>query len=313
MAWAFAQLRAGRVLKALDVATRFEVAVRTVYRDTAFMRDQWNLPLEYDHARQTWRLTGETTALPPFVLSEGELLAIYFAEKVVAQYRGTPYERELTSAFRKLATQFPDEVIVQPERLLSFLEIDPGPLPEANPAVFRDIMAGIGRGRSLRIRYASASSGRTLDRLVERCRVLNVRGTWYLVAWDERRQAIRNFALQRIHDVRVTETSSSRASQFDLRQHMADAFGIERGKRPVNVVIRFSAAQAPYVRERAWHRSARVQDRIDGGCVLRMRVAVTSELERWLLQYGPDAEVMRPKSLRDAIATRLRAAARLYS
>jgi proteasome accessory factor B len=313
IAWALGRLRSGQQLRATDIAARFEVGVRTAYRDLDFVRDQWRIPLEYDRARGSWRLTGATAALPPFVLTEGELIAIYFAEKVLAQYRGTPYEKDLASAFRKLETHFPAEVVVRPERLLGFLELDPGPLPEADPEVFRDVLTGLTRRRRLVIRYASASSGRTLDRAVDPCRVLNLRGAWYLVAWDERRRAVRDFALQRIRGVTLTTQPAERAAQFDLERYVADAFGIEKGRRPVQVAIRFSPQQARWIRERPWHRSARVQERLDGGCVLRMRVAVTSELVRWVLQYGPDAEVLKPKSLRDQVAQKLRAASGAYA
>ena len=94
---------------------------------------------------------------------------------------------------------------------------------------------------------------------------------------------------------------------------MAEAFSIEKGGPPVNVAIRFAPRQARWIRERRWHRSARIQDRLDEGCVLRMRVAVTSELRRWVMQFGEEAEVLAPRSFRDAIARELRAASKAYA
>jgi predicted DNA-binding transcriptional regulator YafY len=311
--WTLGQLRAGRRLRATDVAAHFEVDVRTAYRDLAFLRDEMRVPAEYDRARATWSLTEPTAPLPPILLSEGELVALYFAEKVLTQYRGTPYEKDLASAFAKLQTLLPEEVVVRPERILSFVSLDPGALADVDPGIFRDVVAGLTRGRRLVIRYASASSGRTLDRSVDPYRVLNVRGTWYLVAWDQRRRAVRDFALHRIRAVEITGEPFQVAAGFDFGRYMADAFRIEKGGRAANVAIRFSPRQAPWIRERPWHRSARVQQRLDGGCVLRMKVAVTSELLRWVLQYGPDAEVLKPRSLRDAVAEKLRAAAKVYA
>jgi predicted DNA-binding transcriptional regulator YafY len=304
MLWTLGQLRAGRALKATDLAARFEVGVRTAYRDFDFLRDEMRAPLEYDRARGSWSLTEPTAPLPPILLSEGELVALYFAEKVLAQYRGTPYEEDLTSAFRKLQALLPEEVVVRPERILSFLEIDPGPLPRADPAVFRDVLAGLTRHKRLEVRYASASSGRTLDRTVDPYRILSVGGTWYLVAWDARRRAVRDFALHRIRKVTLTDEPFQVTEGFKLDRYRADAFRIEKGGRPLNVAVRFSPRQARWIRERTWHRSARIQDRLDGGCILRLRVPLTSELTRWVLQYGPDAEVLAPKALRKDVARR---------
>jgi len=65
-------------------------------------------------------------------------------------------------------------------------------------------------------------------------------------------------------------------------------------------------------RERRWHPTARVQERLDGGCVLRMRVAPTSELVRWVTQFGADAEILAPKGLRQRVAEGLRQALAFY-
>jgi len=303
--WMIDQLRAGRPLKARDVAARFEVGVRTAYRDIDFLRDEMRLPLEYVRALGSWSLTAPTAALPPVLLTQGELIALYFAEKVLAQYRGTPYEKDLAGAFRKIQALLPQEVAVTPERLLGFLDIDPGPVPLADADIFREVVAAVARRHRLDLRYASASSGRTLDRRVDPYRVVNVSGTWYLVAWDHLRGAVRHFALHRIRKASPTSEPFTIAPGFDIRKHRLEAFGIEKGARPVNVAIRFSALQARFMRDRTWHPSARIQDRIDGGCVLRLRVPLTSELTRWVMQYGPDAEVLAPKALRTEVVRRV--------
>jgi predicted DNA-binding transcriptional regulator YafY len=54
------------------------------------------------------------------------------------------------------------------------------------------------------------------------------------------------------------------------------------------------------------------QEELDGGLVLRLRVAETSELRRWILQFGSQAEVLAPASLRRAVAEEVKAAAAAY-
>ena len=100
--WALQRLRSGKPLRATDLAREFEVAVRTAYRDLDFLRDEWRVPLEFDHHKGTYWLTEPVAALPLVSLSHGELVAIYFAEKVLRQYRGTRYEPNLASAFKKI-------------------------------------------------------------------------------------------------------------------------------------------------------------------------------------------------------------------
>lgn len=311
--WALGQLRAGRPLKATDLAAHFEMGVRTAYRDIDFLRDELGAPIEYDRPRGTYHLTDPTAPLPPLLLSQGEVVALFFAEKVLAQYRGTPYEAEIASAFRKLQSLMPEEVRVLPERLLSYLSLDLGPLPQADPAVFRTVVDALTRRRCLLIRYRSLSSGRTLDRVIEPYRVFNLKGDWYVAGFDHRRRTARDFALHRIRRATLTEASYELDTAFDFKAYMAHALSIEKGGRPANVAIRFAQRQARWIRERSWHRTQRIQERLDGGCVLRMRVAVTSELKRWVMQFGDEAEVLGPRGLRRQVADALGDAHSLYT
>jgi predicted DNA-binding transcriptional regulator YafY len=309
--WAAARLRSGQSLKATDLAREFEVGIRTAYRDLDFLRDRLGSDFAYDRSQGTYRVRGGAS-LPPILMSQGEVVALYFAEKVLAQYRGTPFEPDLAAAFAKIQEVMPEQVKVFPDRLLSYLSLDLGPLPTAEPAVFTRVVDALTRRRRLLVRYQSLSGGRTLDRIVEPYRVFNLAGVWYTAAFDHRRNAVRDFALHRIRTATLTDEPFEPDPSFDFKAYMADAFRIEKGGRAVNVAIRFAARQARWIRERPWHRSARIQERLDGGCVLRMRVAVTSELRRFVMQFGSEAEVLAPKALREEVARDLRAAGKSY-
>jgi predicted DNA-binding transcriptional regulator YafY len=310
--WALARLRSGRPLKATDLAAEFEVNVRTAYRDLDFLRDDWRVPLEFDRTKGSYLLTEPMTSLPPVALSEGELIALYFAEKVLAQYRGTPFERDLESAFRKIQELLPQEVRVSPARLDDFLSFDAGPLHTPDAEVFRAVLAALRLRRRVLIRYRSLSSDRTTERRVHPYHVFNHRGDWYLAAWDEARKDLRIFALHRIRRATPTTGSYEVPPDFSFAKYMADAFGVQKGDKPVNVSIRFAPRQARWIRERRWHRSARVQEGLDGSLVLKLTIAETSEIVRWVLQFGSEAEVLEPPSLRAAVAEQLRASLTAY-
>src|SRR5712692_5983924 len=66
--WALQRLRSGKPLRATDLAREFEVAVRTAYRDLDFLRDEWRVPLEYDHHQGTYHLTEPVASLPLVVV-----------------------------------------------------------------------------------------------------------------------------------------------------------------------------------------------------------------------------------------------------
>src|SRR5438477_8118851 len=81
--WTLDRLKSGKPLRASDLTRELEVSMRTAYRDLDLLRDDWHVALEYDRHQGTYRLTGPVGSLPLVSLSQGELLAIYFPEKVV--------------------------------------------------------------------------------------------------------------------------------------------------------------------------------------------------------------------------------------
>jgi predicted DNA-binding transcriptional regulator YafY len=310
--WALARLRAGKPLKATDVAREFEVTVRTAYRDLDFLRDDWRVPLEFDRPAGTYRLTEPLTTLPSVSLSQGELVSLYFADRVLRQYRGTPFESDLASAFRKIQELLPEEVRVAPDLVDDYLSFDLGPLHTPDAGVFRDVLAGQRLRRKLLVRYSSLSSNRTTERRVHPYHVFNHRGDWYVAGWDEGREEVRIFALHRIRSATVATESFAPPRGFSFAKFMADAFAIQKGGPTVEVAVRFAPRQARWIRERRWHPTARVQERIDGGLVLSLRIAETSEIVRWVMQFGAEAEVLKPASLRRAVAAEMTAALRAY-
>jgi len=310
--WASARLRDGKPLKATDLATEFEMNVRTAYRDIDFLRDEWRYPIEWDHAAQTFVLTEPLADLPPVSLSQGELIGLYFAEKVLDQYRGTPFEKDLASAFRKIQELLPEPVRVSPAEIDDFLSFDAGPLHTPDAQAFRDVLGALRSRRKLLIRYQSLSSNRTTQRRVHPYHLFNHRGDWYLAAWDEARGDIRIFALHRIRKATPTTETYEVRKGFSFRKFMADAFALQKGEKAVTVQVRFAPRQARWIRERKWHRSAKVQEEMDGSIVLNLRIAETSEIVRWVMQFGSEAEVLAPATLRKAVRDEIARAAAIY-
>ncbi len=311
--WIVDRLGVGRTLTAEEAARRFEVSQRTIYRDLEFLRDRLNAPLAFDAERSSYVLTDKTYRLPLADLSAGELVALLFAERVARQYRGTPYEDDVRRAFAKIIDWLPDEVELNPQRLDEMLSLDLGPVPVPNPGTFRTVVEALLSRRRLLVRYHSLTSDRRRERRIEPYKVFNVRGTWYVAAYDHLRRAVRDFAIHRIERAQRLDETYAIDSRWSFPAYMRDSFGIEKGRTPVRVAIHFAPRQARWIRERTWHETARIQEQMDGSCVLHLRVSGLDEVKRWVLQFGAEAEVLKPAKLRREVAGELGSAARQYA
>jgi proteasome accessory factor B len=105
-----ARLKAGRFPNCRKIAEELEVSPKTIQRDIDFMRYRLALPIEYDPLRFGFYYTEAVTSFPTIDVSEGEIAALFVAQKALTQYQGTPFERPLRSAFRKITDGLKERV-----------------------------------------------------------------------------------------------------------------------------------------------------------------------------------------------------------
>jgi len=79
-----------------------------------------------------------------------------------------------------------------------------------------------------------------------------------------------------------------------------------------SVRICISPSWARYVGERVWHASQHIQKLIDGGIEISFRVAGLDEIRQWVLSLGPQACVVEPVELREAVRRDMREALGQY-
>src|SRR5262245_9888961 len=84
-------IRSSAFPNATGLSRELEVSVRTVYRDLAFLRDTWGAPLKFCPQRNGFFYREPSYRLPTQGLSEGELVALLLAARLLEQYRATPF------------------------------------------------------------------------------------------------------------------------------------------------------------------------------------------------------------------------------
>lgn len=87
---------------------------------------------------------------------------------------------------------------------------------------------------------------------------------------------------------------------------------IREPSNTAHVVVRFQPMVANNVAEVTWHPTQRITRRPDGSIDFSVTVEGIREIAWWILGYGDQAEVIKPKELREMIARRVRGMATIY-
>lgn len=305
-------IRAGEYPNADRLAERLETSRRAIFKEREFMINRLGAPIEYNRERGGWYYTTETWTIPNIMVSEGELLAFFLSVEVARRYIGTALEESLRSAVEKFSRNIKGPVSVDLETLREHYTFAAPVLAANDERALLDLHHAINEKRRVWMRYYTASRDEHTERTVWPYHLYNVRGDWYLIAFDTMREAFRNFAIGRMEEWRVLEEGFERDPAFSVESYMGSAFQSERGGEVAEVAVHFDRQQARYIRERRWHESQEMEELEGGGLILRFRTGGLGEVKRWVMQYGGHAEVLEPEELRKAVMEEVMMMGRIY-
>jgi predicted DNA-binding transcriptional regulator YafY len=307
-------LSAGAWPNARTLARELEVDSRTIRRDIEYMRDQLQAPIEWNATKNGYSYTVSTYRFLPLKLTEDELVAVLVAEKVLRQYRGTPYGPDLARAFQKITDALNDPIRTDPESLSAAISFRTSAPVIFEVTVLQTLLAAIVQRRRIVIDYWSASRNEQERREVDPYHLAVCDGQYYLFAHCHARNAIRQFVPARIRDIASTETFFTPPESFDVNDYLSGslaAFGCGR-ENERTVKLRFTGQSIPYIRERLWHPTQRLDLTPEGDLVMTFEVSHLREVERLVLTWAPECEALEPPELRERVARALEAGAKMH-
>jgi proteasome accessory factor B len=294
-------IQSGKFPNANALAAEFEVNPKSIHRDIEFMRDRLGLPIEYDARQYGFYYAGEVSAFPTMQITEGELFALVVAEKALQQYRGTSFEKPLLSAIKKMEQSLPDTISLNFADVQQTISFRTRAEPILDLKIFETLASAAADRQQIELAYRKPGQEKPETRLVDPYHLANINGEWYLFAYDHGRRDIRTFVPARMQSVKLTGTTFERPRKFSLERRLRDSFGVHSGEGDYDVVIRFNARAADYVREKKWHESQGLRALKDGGVELSLKLSSLMEVSRWVLSWGGDARVVKPPELAEIV------------
>ncbi|MGH3912751.1 MAG: helix-turn-helix transcriptional regulator [Pseudonocardiaceae bacterium] len=279
-----------------------EAFFRMFERDKAELREL-GVPLEMGHTPgfdvgEGYRIARRDYELPDIDLEPDEAAAVALAARLwdSSQLAGAAQGalRKLRAAGVEVDTDNP--AVVEPR------------VRAAEPAL-TPLISAVQAGQAVTFPHRKHPAADPAVRTVEPWGVVSWRGRWYVVGHDRDRQATRCFRVSRIvGPVRTVGGSAavSRPDGMDLLKIVADSAEPPSAAHTARLWLAQGRAQG--LRRHATVLSALTVDGVDGDLV-RMELPSWDIAARWIAGYGPDAAVVEPAALADAVRARLLAAA----
>jgi len=309
--WFDYRARAKRYPNASSLAEKFEISTKTGQRDIEFMRNRLNCPLEYDKREKGYYYEDDTFSLPMVYLSSREISSLLIARKMLQDISGGYIGDEITSILNKITNVLNKHMAIGDhiDDAVSFQLIEYSP---ASETVFKSVLEGCLKQRCLNFTYYSPVREEKSLRTVDPYHLFNYMGTWHLVAYCHMRKGIRDFALNRISEVKVLDDTFDISEDFDFKEYFQSSFGLYKGKAREMVTLRFSPLKSKWIKDQIWHRDQKAKFLKDGSFELSFPIADFFEIKMEVLKHGDMVEVIKPKNLRELIKNEAKNIAKIY-
>jgi len=320
-------LRSGRTLSATELARRFEVSPRTIYRDIETL-SAVGVPVYAEQGRAGGFRLVEGYFLPPITFSAGEATSLLTGLALLRRLRARPFPVDLDAAGAKLLAALPEHLrrtLAETERIIGF---EATPHDSFHPDLTESATAPDDQVAAIESQVITTFLQCILDRhtvaleyraphrapaghVLAPDGLLWDRDRWYLIARRmDRNEAPRLWRADRVLAIARHIQSSDAAPPFDIaqllgRRWLDDAMAQWAAQAPVS--IRMTPAQAAHLKRDWYYGHARFDEHRQGDVLMTFGESdrqVVFALLRWL---GPGAELIAPESWRAAFAADVRA------
>jgi predicted DNA-binding transcriptional regulator YafY len=308
------ELEASRRVTIDELAARTGVTTRTIRRDLEALQTA-GFPLfdETHDGKKYWTLEQKAfRRLDDTGFTLAELSALYFSRTLVECLSGTPFQRDVTSAFDKLSGALTPGMKQFLDRMPLVMEAKAEPGAQATEPRTKEVaqlVEATMQHRRVTMRYHSFSSNREKTYVFEPYRLVFGQGGLYVIGMVPEYGELRTFAVDRVEQLSLTE---ERFEPLELPEDaFANSLGVNQGA-PEKIEVTFAPKIARYIRERVWHPSQELVDGPDGSLQLTLHVVNDWALKSWILGFGGLATVLSPEALAADVRSELEAALKYY-
>ncbi|SHM86926.1 WYL domain-containing protein [Chitinophaga jiangningensis] len=196
------QLQTKRILTATELAARYSVSVRTIYRDIRAL-EQAGVPVITEDGKGYSLMEGYN--LPPVMFTEAQAYALILAEQLVLKTTDVSLIRDYTEAIEKIKAVLRHGLKDKANLLTERTRFNQNLQRERNSNNLSDLQFALTNFRLTKIEYINDQNELT-TRLIEPFALLSTEN-WLLIAYCRLRQSFRYFRLDRIRKLEVqTET-----------------------------------------------------------------------------------------------------------
>ena len=291
------QLQSKRVVKAQDIAERFSISLRTVYRDIRTLEEA-GIPIVGETGIGYSIMDGYR--LPPVMFTKEEATAFLTAEKFVEKLTDTDTETSYKSAMYKIKAVLRSTEKDYLENIDEHIVVVNNPyLPKpqnlSNP--IQIILKSISEKNVLSIEYFSHHSQEKTKRDIEPVGVFYSSNYWHVIAYCHLRNDYRDFRTDRISH--ITHTTQYFKKEHPSLKTFLKEISQEKGLH--TVIMRADKKIIKHFGDQLYYHGFVSQKDLKDKVEMTFLPYSLEGFARWYMMFGDHADILSPPELKAII------------
>ncbi len=194
-------LKSKRIITGNELAKKFGVSLRTIYRDIKKLEES-GVPILTIEGRGYSIMDGYSVS--PIMFDEMEVNALITAEQLIASTNDESLIQHFEQTLQKIKSVFKSSLQSQGELLNSKMAVFKNPFKEAKSSSLSYIQMAVINFRVTELAY-QALEQKVSHRAIEPLAIYSYDEKWIVIGWCRLRQDYRSFRLDRIQHFKVLE------------------------------------------------------------------------------------------------------------
>lgn len=291
-------IQANPGITAKRLAEKCETTERTIYRDLEVLSAA-HIPISNTGYGKGYEFLGNFST-HPLNFTEEEAIAFSILPKLLEQSSHiipdsfyTAYEKVMASHYKE-KRDFTNALI----NWISVIQLGTSATEQQKNENLLPIIEAILNHESIKITYHTQSRNVQTTRTIDPYILIPRDHQLYLMAFCHQAGEMRTFRMSRVKEVMKTKEQFERID-FDVEKYFQNTWSIIKGEQNIHFKIHFSENVARYIKEEEFFVQPKIIDLPDGSIHFEVTLNDDTEFFQWLMKYGPDAEIIEPKSYRE--------------
>ncbi|MBN2524175.1 MAG: YafY family transcriptional regulator [Bacteroidales bacterium] len=303
------QLQTKRWLTASEIANRFEISQRTVYRDLHAL-DEAGVPIGSEPGKGYFLVDGYH--LPPVMFTRDEAGAMLIANKLVEKLTDASVKQNFNNAIDKIKAVLPEKEKEYLNGLNSQVEVfyhhtEDEVYPNNYLTIIQQALA---ESKCLSLSYhAFYSNEKTCGRIIDPVGLVFYANAWHLIGHCKLREELRDFRVDRILNLELYNEISSKKNQNNLIKYLEDLW---KTSELFEVQIWFDHSISGMITSTKYYFGYIDEKPKNNGVVMSFAVTDYNYIAHWLLSFGDKINIIKPAELKNLMEASVRKLAEIY-